>query len=358
MAGMRILHTADLHLKTADDERWEALSVILDKAEESNAGVVVICGDMFDKHAEAQRLKPRLRELFDSRPTPVIILPGNHDQKGFGADDYFGERVAVLADASKPIDIGDTRIAGLPFENVAAEGVLERLLSLKSQVREDATNILLFHGELVDMIPEPGAFGDEDEHEYMPVRLSTFAGLGFDFVLAGHFHRGYEVRRYEGGYFVYPGSPVSVTKKEKGIRNVNLVEPGVPPQPLPLDTYHAAGIDVRLDPFDASDPIENIRTLLRDVHPKAALYLSVSGFADLARLGRTEAEFEEALRQIENEQAVAEVSRRWRDVGAILNNELFKRFNALVEGSELALAERGAVRDMVIDASTETMHED
>jgi len=45
-------------------------------------------------------------------------------------------------------------------------------------------------------------------------------------------------------------------------------------------------------------------------------------------------------------------------VGAILNNELFKRFNALVEGSELAAAERGAVRDMVIDAFTETMHED
>ena len=294
MAAMRILHTADLHLKTTDDERWEALNVILEKAAELNAGVLVVSGDMFDKNVEAQRLKIRLRELFDSFPTPVVILPGNHD--------YFGQRVTVLADSSRPVDVENTRIVGLPFEDVGAQAVLERLLALKSQVREGAINVLLYHGELVDMMPGAGDFGDEDEHEYMPVRLSTFSGLGFDFVLAGHFHRGYDVRRYEGGYFVYPGSPVSVTKKELGMRNVSLIEPGAPPRPVAINTYHAVGVDFRLDPFSTGDPIETIRARLRDVHPKAAVYLSVSGFADVARTRRTEAEFEAALRGFENDE--------------------------------------------------------
>lgn len=358
MAAMRILHTADLHLRTTDDERWDALNAILEKATELNAGALVVSGDMFDKNVEAQRLKIRLREVLDSFPTPVIILPGNHDQKGLGASDYFGERVTVLADSTRTVDIGDTRVVGLPFEDVPAQVVLERLLALKPLVREGATNVLLYHGELVDMMPGAGDFGDEDEHEYMPVRLSTFSGLGFDFVLAGHFHRGYDVRRYEGGYFVYPGSPVSVTKKELGMRNVNLVEPGAPPRPVTLDTHHAVSIDVRLDPFATGDPVENIRALLREVHPKAAVYLSVTGFADVARTGRTEAQFEAALRGFENEGAVRTVGTRWRDVGAILENELFKRFNAILGETELGAPEREAVREMVIDAFAEAMHED
>ena len=35
----------------------------------------------------------------------------------------------------------------------------------------------------------------------MPVRLSYFDGMGFDYVLAGHFHTNFEVLRYEGGFF-------------------------------------------------------------------------------------------------------------------------------------------------------------
>ena len=44
-------------------------------------------------------------------------------------------------------------------------------------------------------------------------------------------------------------------------------------------------------------------------------------------------------------------------MGAILDNELFKRFNVILGESELGAPEREAVRDMVIDAFTEAMHE-
>jgi DNA repair exonuclease SbcCD nuclease subunit len=355
---MRILHTADIHLRAPDDERWEALGIVLDKAGELGADVLVVSGDMFDKHVEAERLKTPLRRLFEGCALEVVILPGNHDRRGLGAGDFYGERVAVLADPRQTIDIGDVRIAGLPFEDVAAETVIERLIGLKAQVRDGATNILLYHGELLDMMPGAGAFGDEDEHEYMPVRLSAFAGLGFDYVLAGHFHRGYDVRRYEGGYFAYPGSPVSVTKKEVGIRHADLVETGKPPQAVALDTHHVVDMEVHLNPLDRADPLEEIRGRVSRLHPKAAVYLSVGGFANLDALEMTEKEFEEALRRFENEGPVAQLTTKWRDVSAILDNELFRRFNARLEETDLSARDRDALRDMVIDAFTETMHED
>ena len=57
-------------------------NIVLDKAEALKADVLVISGDMFDKHVEAQRLKTALRAMFEAHSTPVVILPGNHDQKG------------------------------------------------------------------------------------------------------------------------------------------------------------------------------------------------------------------------------------------------------------------------------------
>ena len=47
-----------------------------------------------------------------------------------------------------------------------------------------------------------------------------------------------------------------------------------------------------------------------------------------------------------------------REVGAILQNELFKRVNDHLDSEDMTDEHRTAVRDMVIDALTETLHED
>jgi DNA repair exonuclease SbcCD nuclease subunit len=360
MLDMRILHAADLHLRATDDERWDALGVIFDKAEELKAGALVISGDMFDKSVEAQRLKTPLRELFEKRSVPVIILPGNHDEKGLHAGDFFGEGVTVVVDSAQPIDFGLTRIVGVPFENVGPEAVLERLLAARRQViaDESVTNVLLFHGELLDLMPDPDAFGEDEGHDYMPVRLSTFSGLGFDYVLAGHFHKSYDVRQFEGGYFVYPGSPVSITRKETGRRHAVVVDAGEPPRPVPLDTAHAERVEVRLNPFDRVGPFEEIKRRLENLHPKAAAYLSVTGYTDVEAMGTTEREFAEAIKRFESERQVVEVSSAYRDVSAILQNEMFKRINDHINSGDIPDEHREAVRNMVIDALTETIHAD
>lgn len=357
---MRIMHTADLHLRSTDDERWDALGVLLDRAEELKANALVVSGDMFDKNVETQRLKAPLREVFEKRSVPVVILPGNHDEKGLRAGDFFGERVTVVTDPAQAVDFGHTRIVGIPYEDVGPEGVLDRLLVAREHVRDEdgATNVLLFHGELLDLMPEPDAFGEEVGHDYMPVRLSTFAGLGFDYVLAGHFHKGYDIRHFGDGYFVYPGSPVSITRKEIGRRHAIVVDAGEPPRPLSLDTVHAEAVEVRLNPFDRVGPAEEIRRRLKTLHPKAAVYLSVDGFADVSALGMTEEELHRAIKDFESQPRVVEVVSRWREVGDILQNELFKRIEDRLNAMETTEEQREAVRNMVIDALTETIHAD
>lgn len=358
--NMRILHTADLHLRTTDDERWEALGVLLDKADELKAGALVVSGDMFDKGVDAQRLKTPLREVFEKRPTRVLILPGNHDETGLRAGDFFGEHVSVLNDTAQTVDIGLTRIVGVPFEDVGPEVVLDRLLAARELVRDEegATNVLLFHGELLDLMPEADAFGEEEGHDYMPVRLSTFGGLGFDYVLAGHFHGSYDVRQYEGGYFAYSGSPVSITRKETGRRHAIVVDTGEPPRPTPLDTRHVERVEIRLNPFDRVGPFDEIRRRLERLHPKAAVYLSVGGFVDVEVLGTTEWDFAAEIKKFEGERNVVSVAGRWREVGEILHHGLFERVNAHLRTSEMADERREAVREMVIDAMTETIHAD
>ncbi len=45
---MKILHTADLHLRSENDERWAALTAVVDIGKKQKADVLVIAGDLFD----------------------------------------------------------------------------------------------------------------------------------------------------------------------------------------------------------------------------------------------------------------------------------------------------------------------
>ena len=123
--------------------------------------------------------------------------------------------VEITGTPTQSHDVEGVRVFGLPFEKISGDKVVERLLSMRERLRKSATNILLFHGELLDVGYSRDSYGDDEEAGYMPLRLSSLDGLGFDYVLAGHFHTKFEVQRYDGGFFVYPGSPVSITKKEK-----------------------------------------------------------------------------------------------------------------------------------------------
>jgi exonuclease SbcD len=351
---MTILHTADLHLRNTSDHRWDALGTVLDKAAEVAADVVVIAGDLFDRDVDAQQLKTALRSLFESRGLLVLLLPGNHDQRGLRPGDFYGERVTLLCDAEDPVDVGDVRFVALPFSDGGVEQTIERLRAAGERCDPGKTNALVYHGELLDLVPGGGAFGDE-ESDYMPARQASFAGLGFDYVLAGHFHRGYAVHRFDGGYFIYPGSPVSITVKETGRRHANVVVPGAPPRAEPLDTFHVESVDVRLDPLDGRYPIDVIDESLRGLHPKAQAMLTVEGFVNLGAVGMTETEFHAAIKKEIARWPVKEIDARWTDVRDVVENDLFRKFVARTKGS-VDPEHRAEMQDLVIRSLMETMY--
>jgi len=296
---VKVLHTADLHLKEYADERWDALLHLLEVARKESVDLLAVSGDLFDRDADAEKLRHMLRPLFSGTGFKVAIVPGNHDSGSYSRGMFFGEDAAVISDPDVPLRCGEVLVWGLPFEPLDRVGVIQRLHSLAAKLPPDSCNMLLYHGELLDAFFSRADLGEEGIHRYMPVKLSSFRELNLHYVLAGHFHSGFRVWRIENGaFFVYPGSPVSITRRETGPRKANLFQAGQPPREYTLHTPHYEELLVELDPFSGEDPLELVRSRLRELHPQARAVLTVSGFINGAALGMSEEELARSLKDL------------------------------------------------------------
>jgi predicted phosphodiesterase len=351
---MKILHTADIHLRQTGDSRWEALEHLIQTARDHSVALLVISGDLFDRKIDVPGLKGPLRDLFQQEKVEVVILPGNHDVHAIDEGDYFGDNVTVLGRSDRFCDIGKVRLFGLPFEKIDGEKIIEKLLWIRQNTRTDAANILLYHGELLDMVYARDGFGDEDVTTYMPVRLSYFDGLGLDYVLAGHFHTTFDVRKYRNGYFVYPGSPVSITRKETGARKANLFEVGGQPMPIELGTAYFDDVVVRLNPMSREDPIEEIEKRIGSCGKKARIVLEVTGFVDFTSLGKDESEFAKQIGALITARGVEYVSHQWNDVGLVLQSDLYVRCMQGLDAKELDDDQKERVKEMIMESMMES----
>jgi len=321
---MKILHTADIHLREYQDERWETLQELIEIGKRNGISIFAICGDLFDKDADAEKLRPQIRGVFSSAAFKILIIPGNHDIDSYKTGMYFGDNVSVLG--TLPYEYGNVRIVGIPFEPIQGEELLKKIRALREKLTSDKKNILLCHGELLDAFFSRADFGPEGEGRYMPFKLSYFEGLDIEYVLAGHFHSKFDVWRLNnGGYFVYPGSPVSITKAETGQRRVNLFEVGAPPSQVPLDTFHFQEVSLELDPLKDENPVEVVQEHLRKLHSKATPILTVKGYVNSEQVKMTEADIVAQIKEIAKGKC-AEERYEFKDISTILENDLFKRF--------------------------------
>ena len=352
---MKILHTADLHLDEESEERWEALDEILRVADEQEVDLVSISGDLFDHDTDAEKLRNRLRDALSGGDFPVAIIPGNHDAESFRRGLHFGEQVEVLDNPDQPLQCGDLNVWGLPFSRMNGEEVLGQLRALGERMEEtDGRHVLLFHGELLDAFYSQRDFGDE-EGSYMPAKLSYFRDLPVDCVLAGHFHSRFadwELDNETDGFFVYPGSPVSVTRRETGVRKVNILEPGGGPRGVELETRYYEDIRVVLDPVEGTDPVERVREELEDLPKHAAPLLTVTGYLNAEKLGTTEKEVIEELQGMA-EGVCEHTDYSFMDVSRIVEDDLFQRFMSKVDSRGYEEDEREEMRDLVMRAMME-----
>lgn len=354
---MKILHTGDLHITDVGDQRWEALIQVLSITREEKADVLVISGDLFNSDTDADALRVPLRSLFDGAEFTTLIIPGNHDSNAYDSGLFFGERVRALSEAdwSKNIvDIDDVRFIGIPFEEISAQEFRQRLWQLENSIDSRHTNVLIYHGELLDASYERDAFGHESGR-YMPSRLSFYEELGVDYVLAGHFHVNFDVWEIgENSFYVYPGSPTSITRKEVGKRQAALIEVGGSPRPIPLDTHHYERLEITLNAFEENNPLEAIAARLRSVDSAATLILSIGG-----TITGDEAHLVGAVNDAIANLAAEPPEYGFRDISRVVNHPIFELFTKKVNaqqnnrGAAITDEEAKQLREIVIQAIAE-----
>ncbi|MEA1912464.1 MAG: metallophosphoesterase [candidate division WOR-3 bacterium] len=324
---MKILHTADIHLKNYKDENWETLQSLIQIGRKEEIDIFVISGDLFDKKGSSVELYPKLRPILNENDFDVIILPGNHDEDAFGLRKFFGDRVKIIRDLLEPIEYDSVRIFGMPFKKTGSSEVRSEIRKITDISEDDKVNILLFHGELLDHSFTRDDYGPE-EGRYMGVRLSYFENLNLKYILAGHFHTNFQIYEFPPeSYFIYPGSPISITKKETGKRSINLFEVGKSPKQYHIISPYYEKIEIVLSPSSEKEPVKMIEEEVGKIPKEAKVLLSVKGYTE-----RDEEEIHKEIKEFVKKEGRIELEDSLRGIKNILEDELFKSFNERLKG--------------------------
>lgn len=186
---MKFIHISDVHLGAVPDaERdwseqrkqsiWDSFAETVEEAGRQQVDFLLISGDLFHR----QPLKRELREvnyLFGKIPkVKVLLMAGNHDYiqpKSYYREFEWAENVFFFE--KEEITAFD-----FPKENVTVYGMSywhkelpERIYDTIQIANPNRINILLAHG------------GDE---RHIPFSAKRLTELGFDYVGAGHIHKG------------------------------------------------------------------------------------------------------------------------------------------------------------------------
>jgi DNA repair protein SbcD/Mre11 len=356
---MKILHTADIHLREENKERWDALCEIVEIGKSESIDAMVISGDLFDADIDALKLKVGLRELFSNVEYDIIVIPGNHDAKSFEDRAFFGSKVKVIRSFEERYETDDVVIAGMPYKNINEHEIYSILRNISESLNGKKCNLLIYHGELLDSYYSMHDFGNEGENRYMPVRLEFFKELKFDYILAGHFHTNFNVLEFEkahgAGYFVFPGSPVSVTKREAGKRKINLFNTGQSPKAVFLNSFYYDAINIKLDPFVDMDPVTSIRKRLNAADANAKILLTVEGYLNSAKHGIDETRLNEELELLRNEREIDELSFKALDLSRMLEDDVFKAFDLKLRSAGFSSQEKLAMKEYFLKAMMESL---
>jgi exonuclease SbcD len=202
--GLRVLHTADVHLSDAVDPAarlrgWHAVLGMTNQAD-----VLLVAGDLFDSaRVPADLIDQVLHDLAEVR-IPVVLLPGNHDLAGPGS---VHERLNAAQAGSHVVTLdrpgeGCVQVPGLDV-TVWGRAMIEHSPANRPLYGHVAPttgrwHIVLAHGHVQT--------GTESSLRSSPIEIAEIAALGCDYLALGHWHR---FHRIDAGPVLasYPGPP-------------------------------------------------------------------------------------------------------------------------------------------------------
>ena len=239
----RILHLADLHLGAAADSDLPERSAeklrdcrdrLLDRLAdyvtqpESPIGLVLIVGDLFDRHDPPQDLETRVRQALaaSARTVPVITVPGNHDELSYRDCPYRrGDWPGVLVRNSSPEVVwhgpigpeGYLVIVSAAYEAGKARPGTElrfppvRELRASGAFPDHARFLAAVHGTVTDYFSGRVVEGER----CFRVSHRQVAEAGYDYLALGHIHRPCS---WQAGtcHAVYPGPVVGPIASDPG----------------------------------------------------------------------------------------------------------------------------------------------
>lgn len=247
MRDMKILHLADLHLgkrvnemSMIEDQKY-ILDQIITLIKEESVGIVLLCGDIYDKSIptiEAIHLLDEFLDQLSKMAIKVLMISGNHDsidRLSFGKSLFTRSNLYIASKFENEIEKITVKENGitvnfymLPFVKSAYISHIFQLqtdsyeecfryLIEHTKIDEEETNILLSHQFVTANKKNPelsdsetsslGGIDNIDFHIFDP----------FDYVALGHIHKpqamGREMVRYAGSILKYSFSEIHMDKK-------------------------------------------------------------------------------------------------------------------------------------------------
>ncbi|HSM59812.1 MAG TPA: metallophosphoesterase [Longimicrobiales bacterium] len=213
---MKLAVFADLHLDALF--RWaghdlarrrrqqlrEALTRIVDRAEEAGVDAVLCAGDLFEQEYVTPDTERFLRDAFARvDPVPVFVAPGNHDWLGPAspwARIDWSPNVHVFREAElRPVELAE----GITLWGAAHRAPANTDGFLSSfRVDRPGVNLALFHGSERGGFPHQG----EGKQPHAPFDAQEIERAGLDHAFVGHHHRPRDAERH-----TYPGNPEPLT---------------------------------------------------------------------------------------------------------------------------------------------------
>lgn len=286
---IKIIHGADFHLDSPFSgltperaaqrrgEQRELLDALARLAQEKQADLVLLSGDLLDSEHVYRETAQALRSALASLPCPVFIAPGNHDFYGprsvWNALDW-PDNVHIF-DAPEWVDLPGCSLWGRAFTGAHQESCPLEGLTVPD---DGKLHIACLHGDVGGM----GSYG--------PISVMDIAASGLDYLALGHVHQGSGLQRAGNTFWAYPGCPEGRGFDELGDKGVLYVEaePGaVRAQFVPLSKRRYEIISVDLT--GAADALSTVRSALPEDTQDLICRLILTGEGqapDLAALDR------------------------------------------------------------------------
>jgi exonuclease SbcD len=233
MAGVKILHAADLHLNgpvsapdpavlpIAQKARRQSLQRLVDLARQQQVKLVLLPGDVFDTPnppVSAALAFSQACKALCNMGVRVFITPGNHDpwQEGsFWQSWTPPEGVTVFTPQPSGVPLNDLGlwVAGAAFNRAHVERDLTALLP---KPPAGLTGLACQHCD-----PAAGN-GAQGGPAYAPARLQSMAGMGYSYWALGHQHNPQVLQ--QNPLIVMAGSPQGAHLGEAGPHGAFVLE--------------------------------------------------------------------------------------------------------------------------------------